>query len=712
MLGCANMTGSNVRGLFLVSALAISAFGQGLDTIIFREPAGTPRFTIIDQIADASERRAFLELYRARDPHQRRKLAEEFAASYPQSWMLAQVYEIASKACIDLEDYVSALRFGSQSLRLFPENPLLLVPVANVQAKLERLAEAEQSAREALDYLSRFDRPAAIGASDWAAIRADLKASSYFVLGRVALARALAASGAEKQTGLAQAEKVLIEARALNTRDSEIAYLLGLTELTLTKQRHAAFYFSQARRSQGPLAAKALEDLRRIYSSYKGRAPGSFESFITSVENDAELDLQPAGSVVSSQNHTGDYAGSQSCRPCHSTIYDAWQKTGMGRMLRAYRPENIIGDFGGDSRFSDETGAVVARTWIEHNKHYFAVRDKSSGWRTYPVDYTIGSKWQQAYATRLPSGDLQVFPIQYNVVTKKWINYWKMIDPPDSPRAEITGFNRLVPATSYQINCAPCHTSQLRLTATGSFSGHNLEFREPGINCEMCHGPAQRHVLAMSSGGPRAAAQTPVDFRKISAREYVEICAQCHAQSALREPGRQGEMNYPAANASFPPTYLSQPYSDASRRAFYKDGRFRETTFIIEAFRRTACFRKGQAHCGHCHQPHAADASTNPASLKFPRDSDRMCLQCHDKFSANISAHSRHAASSEASRCVNCHMPRIMNSLLFQARTHQIDDIPDAGMTARFGQQESPNACLTCHSDKDAQWADSKLRAW
>jgi hypothetical protein len=89
-----------------------------------------------------------------------------------------------------------------------------------------------------------------------------------------------------------------------------------------------------------------------------------------------------------------------------------------------------------------------------------------------------------------------------------------------------------------------------------------------------------------------------------------------------------------------------------------------------------------------------------------------MCLQCHDKFAANVSAHSHHPASSDASRCVNCHMPKIMNSLLFQARTHQIDDIPDAGMNARFGQQESPNACLICHSNKDAQWADPKLRAW
>ena len=108
---------------------------------------------------------------------------------------------------------------------------------------------------------------------------------------------------------------------------------------------------------------------------------------------------------------------------------------------------------------------------------------------------------------------------------------------------------------------------------------------------------------------------------------------------------------------------------------------------------------------------HAPNVSTNPTSL-IPDDPDRMCLQCHVKFANNISAHTHHPASAEASRCVACHMPRIMNSVLFQACTHQIDDIPSAEMTQRFGAAESPNACLLCHSEKDARWIELKLQAW
>jgi hypothetical protein len=33
-------------------------------------------------------------------------------------------------------------------------------------------------------------------------------------------------------------------------------------------------------------------------------------------------------------------------------------------------------------------------------------------------------------------------------------------------------------------------------------------------------------------------------------------------------------------------------------------------------------------------------------------------------------------------------------------------------MTERFGQEESPNACLLCHSEKNAGWVKEKLAGW
>jgi hypothetical protein len=121
--------------------------------------------------------------------------------------------------------------------------------------------------------------------------------------------------------------------------------------------------------------------------------------------------------------------------------------------------------------------------------------------------------------------------------------------------------------------------------------------------------------------------------------------------------------------------------------------------------------QKGGAHCGHCHDFHPADIS-NERDLKFLDHPDQMCLQCHPTYAANLEAHTHHPASSAGSRCTACHMPKIMTTVMFKTMTHQLDDIPRAEMTERFGQKDSPNACLICHTDKDIAWLKRELSKW
>jgi hypothetical protein len=44
---------------------------------------------------------------------------------------------------------------------------------------------------------------------------------------------------------------------------------------------------------------------------------------------------------------------------------------------------------------------VVARFTHDNTQHYFDIMDTYGQWHHYRVDYTIGSKWQQTYATRV-----------------------------------------------------------------------------------------------------------------------------------------------------------------------------------------------------------------------------------------------------------------------------------------------------------------------
>jgi len=384
----------------------------------------------------------------------------------------------------------------------------------------------------------------------------------------------------------------------------------------------------------------------------------------------------------------------------------------MAKMLRPLKETSLLADFSETREFRNNAGVVEARIG-GGAQPFFEFAEAGQTWKRYPVDFTIGSKWQQAYATRLADGRFFVFPLQYNGLSREWLNYWKTIDPPGSVRAAVNRFPELSEATSYQRNCAVCHTSQLQLTVRNDSSMERATFEEPGVNCEMCHGPSARHAQQMKAdqGASRARSGPPFRFASLDHVEATLICGQCHRQSAMRALGPAGEMNYSPERPFFA-RLTSALSADLNPRAVYKDGRYRETTFIGEAFMRSACFLRGEAQCASCHDPHPANAQTNPTSLRFLSDPDRMCLQCHGSMSEKISQHTHHGEKSAGSRCTACHMPRIMNALGFRAASHQISDIPRAATLAQFGAEQSPNACLLCHPGKSIQWLVEQLSGY
>lgn len=724
-----SQTGASSRrveavGVLLILILApIATLAQDRDVIVLEGSDNSYR--VSDQITDPEERKAFLALYDKKGPKEIARRAQEFLSSYPQSWLLAEVYEIASKAFMDLGEYDRTLLFGRQSLNLYPENPILLVPLANVEVVQGHTEEAEQTARDALMWLDRIGRYGSVPASKWPSVELQLRAASEFVLGRVAASRAFAASReGERRKLLREAEEHLSRARATNAGDPLSAYLMGIVKLQLGQPDAAAEAFAVAYRDGGPMSQKSQDHLQALYEASPRAA--AFDSYVKEL-----LERQRSQSPPKPPEESPPlpaYAGSAACQPCHTDIHEQWLHTGMAKMFRPYRPENIIGDFEHDNEFylGDEyrwvggrlevipgnRRTIFARMVIRRGGHYFELQQSNGAWKRYPVDYTIGSKWQQGYATRLPNGQVHVLPIEYNKLWKRWVNFWQMMDPPNSKRANLQLWETFSPWTSYQANCAACHTSQLRNVKGGGFSPDDLEFKEPGVNCETCHGPSARHVASRLASElyQKRPIDPPVDFKKISASQSVAICAQCHMQSALRQPGPKGELNY-SRHGSFYPRFRSRPYVEFSIKSRYKDGRFRDTSFLVEALVRTACFQKGGATCVSCHDVHASDAADNPESLKFRNSPDQMCLQCHTGMAEKIEAHTHHPAESKGSRCVSCHMPPIVNSLMFEARSHEISSIPNAGMTLRFGQGDSPSACLLCHQDKTPQWLEQRMVA-
>jgi tetratricopeptide (TPR) repeat protein len=184
---------------------------------------------------------------------------EAFLGKYPQSWLLPEVYEIAAKAYIDLGELDQALQNGRASLQILPESPLLLVPLANAEVKLGRNAEAEQSAKEALDYLERFDGPGTVPKEQWPEVQQELKASCYFVLGRVKTSQGVnLLPGAERSRTLQDSIHLLARVRLLNPDDPEIECLIGLDYMALGSHIEAARWMSVVYQRESPLKEFAL----------------------------------------------------------------------------------------------------------------------------------------------------------------------------------------------------------------------------------------------------------------------------------------------------------------------------------------------------------------------------------------------------------------------------------------------------------------------
>ena len=688
------------RALLLLAALVLVvalASAQEINIAIGLGVRPSP-VTIFDQIDDAQERRAFRELWDAPSRMQT-VLAARFIDQYPRSIVLREAYELAARAYVAEGNLTQGVMWGTRALRLMPENPALLVMVADSAAKERQHDLAATSARDALRYLDHAEPPASVSRERWSQIRDELRATALFVLGRVAAIR----------EQYKDAEQSLLASLTLNPNDIEALYTIGVVRMAVKADEGAARAFSRVAQTDGVLAAAARESLRVLHARSAAARAVSFDVWQAGLKWNPPEPPPP----VNPSRQPGRYAGSQVCRECHARAYTNWQSTGMAKMFRPYRAGDVIGDFSGT-----QIVAGHARAITDGARHFIEIRrGDNNEWVRYPVDYVIGSKWQQAYATKLPDARLMVFPIQYSRLRSAWVNYWQLVDAPGSPRTDIAQFHRAPSDAVYQTTCAPCHTSQLSFAA-GAVDPAAATFREPGVNCEMCHGPSLDHVERLKghpargvSSASSSAAIGPLGFRRLSAERYVAVCAQCHAQSAVHDAQAGGAVNYSETGAPFR-TYSFELPAAFSRKAFYRDGRYRATTFISEAFARSQCFRKGNATCGSCHDPHPPNAAQNPNSLKFGEDADAMCVQCHSAMKDRPERHTRHAAGSEASRCVSCHMPRIMEAVLFQARSHEIDDIPDAEMTERFGNADSPNACLTCHAGRDAVWLRSSLAAY
>jgi len=334
----------------------------------------------------------------------------------------------------------------------------------------------------------------------------------------------------------------------------------------------------------------------------------------------------------------------------------------------------------GQSRFRTD---AAARALIEEGP---------AGTRSYPIVYALGGKNVYYLLTPLERGRLQVLPLAYDVARAEWFDAAGSMVRHFNEGADDAPLHWRDPQLTFNTACFGCHVSQIAKNYDLKTDAYRTVWREPGINCEACHGPGAEHIRVCRAAPTN---QPPAELKLISMKRMTrvqsdETCATCHARmrplTAAFTPGNRFFDHYDLVALENPD--------------FYPDGRDLGENYTYTLWLTSPCVRAGQLDCVHCH--------TSSGRYKFEGEkTNQSCLPCHQEHVAKAAEHAHHQPGSKGSLCVSCHMPS--TTFARMRRTDHTMRPPTPAVTLAHG---SPNACNLCHADKDARWADSRVRAW
>jgi tetratricopeptide (TPR) repeat protein len=392
---------------------------------------------------------------------------------------------------------------------------------------------------------------------------------------------------------------------------------------------------------------------------------------------------------ASSASSNQEFAGAASCRSCHEPFYQKWVASRHGLAMQPFNAEFARKELTPQAE-EVKIGAYLYRAKIDPGSGWVMERGPE-GEKKYTIVNALGGKNVYYFLTPLKQGRLQTLPVAYDVHKKQWfdtalsgVRHFPGRTEPDEPVHW-----KEWPYT-FNTACFNCHVSQLTTNYDPGTDSYHTVWREPGINCETCHGPSMAHIQAMRglAEGKRTQDLHLIRMGKaLTVEQNNAACAPCHAKmSPLTSQFTPGERYFD----HFDLIALENP-------DYYPDGRDLGENYTYTSWLLSPCLKGGKLSCLHCH--------TSSGRFRQKENPNQACAPCHQALVNESARHSGHKAGSAGDRCISCHMPMTAFARMNRSDHSMLPPVPAASLAF-----SSPNACNLCHTDRTSQWADLKVR--
>lgn len=373
--------------------------------------------------------------------------------------------------------------------------------------------------------------------------------------------------------------------------------------------------------------------------------------------------------------------------------------------------DRVLGDF---ENVTLAHGGTETRFFRRGPEYWVRADGPDGAPADFRVRYTFGIDPLQQYLIEMADGRIQALSVAWDSRPaasggQRWFPLYGDETIPAGDELHWTGRQQ-----NWNYMCADCHTTNLRKHYDPDTNRFATTWSEVNVACEACHGPGSDHtrwaqasslsrqLIWRGTNGLTVALDERDDVRWIVDGETmrpvrssprttaaeITTCAPCHSRRAQIADGYRPGL--PLLDFYVPATIATG--------LFHADGQQLDEVYTYTSFLQSRMNHAGVT-CSDCHDPHSAGLRATGNAL---------CARCHVPARYDTPDHHRHRPDSTGAACVSCHMPERTYMAIDPRRDHSFR-VPRPDLSVSLG---VPNACTSCHTAEQDQWAAERVREW